>query len=241
MNSSGSCTSPKTGFRTEGNTPPGNDVIAFAPLGATLSIGDDSARVAVANALSAPAAGQTTSIMLDRSLNLGPVVSALNARIAALPPTSAVGLTTFDGGQSTTQVNVGALGDPGDGQTRSAAITSTLSGLSSGGGGGGVSFTTLRNVYAEAHTDFRPGQPNSVLVITSGPHTDQSLGSDGLQDLIRSSADPARPVAVNVINVGDDPDRATWEAVAQISGGTYQDVPSSDSPEFVTALNQMLA
>ena len=236
----------KAGFRTEGNTPPGNDVTAFAPLAATLSIGDDSARVAVANALSAPAGGQTaggqtTSIMLDRSLNLGPVVSALNARIAALPPTSAVGLTTFDSGQSTTQVNVGALGDPVDGQTRSAAITSTLSGLSSGGGGGGVSFTTLRNVYAEAHTDFRPGQPNSVLVITSGPHTDQSLGSDGLQDLIRSSADPARPVAVNVINVGDDPDRATWEAVAQISGGTYQDVPSSDSPEFVTALNQMLA
>ena len=116
----------KAGFRTEGNTPPGNDVTAFAPLAATLSIGDDSARVAVANALSAPVPrGQTTSIMLDRSLNLGPVVSALNARIAALPPTSAVGLTTFDGGQSTTQVNVGALGDPVDGQTRSAAITST--------------------------------------------------------------------------------------------------------------------
>ena len=178
--------------------------------------------------------------MLDRSLNLGPVVSALNARIAALPPTSAVGLTTFDGGQSTTQVNVGTLSDPVDGQTRSQAITSTLSGLSSGGGGA-VSFTTLRNVYAEAQTDFRPGQPNSVLVITSGPHTDQSLGSEGLQDLIRSSADPSRPVAVNVINVGDDPDRATWEAVAQISGGTYQNVPGSDSPELVTALNQMLA
>jgi hypothetical protein len=230
----------KAGFRTEGNTPPGNDVTAFGPLAAALSIGDDSTRVAVANALSAPAAGQTTSIMLDRSLNLGPVVSAMNARIAALPPTSAVGLTTFDGGQSTTQVNVGALSDPVDGQTRSESITSTLSGLSSGGGGA-VSFTTLRNVYAQAQTDFRSGQPNSVLVITSGPHTDQSLGSEGLQDLIRSSADPSRPVAVNVINVGDDPDRATWEAVAQISGGTYQNVPGSDSPELVTALNQMLA
>ena len=80
-----------------------------------------------------------------------------------------------------------------------------------------------------------------MLVITSGPHTDQSLGSEGLQDLIRSSADPSRPVAVNVINVGDDPDRATWEAVAQISGGTYQNVPGSDSPALVTALNQMLA
>ena len=104
-----------------------------------------------------------------------------------------------------------------------------------------MSFTTLRNVYADAQANFRQGQDNSVLVITSGPHTDQSLGSEGLQDLIRSNADPARPVAVNVINVGDDPDRATWEAVAQISGGTYQNVPSSDSPELITALNSMLA
>ena len=146
----------KTGFRTEGNTPPSNDVTAFAPLAATLSIGDDAARAAVANALIAPAGGQTTSIMLDRSLNLGPVISALNARIAALPPTSAVGLTTFDGGQSTTQVNVGAVGDPVDGQTRSQAITSTLSGLSSGGGGA-VSFTTLRNVYARGPDRFPSG------------------------------------------------------------------------------------
>ncbi len=232
----------KAGFRTEGNTPTSNDVIPFAPLAATLSIGDDSARVAVANALSVPATGRTTttSIMLDRSLTLAPVVAALNTRIGALPPTAAVGLTTFDGGSSTAQVNVGTLSDPVDGQTRSETIINTLNGLGSAGGGA-VSFTTLRNVYADAQANFRPGQTNSVLVISSGPHTDQSLGSEGLQELIRSNADPARPVAVNVINVGDDPDRATWEAVAQISGGTYQNVRSSDSPEFVTALNSMLA
>jgi len=241
----------KSGFRTDGDTPPGNDVTGFAPLAGTLSIGDDAARAAVADALREPTAppqtaspqpgsGQATSIMLDRSLNLPPVVSALNSRIAALPPTSAVGLTTFNGLQGTTEVNMGALGDPVEGQTRSQVLTGTLSRLGSGGSGA-VSFTTLRNVFADAQTNFRPGQQNSVLVVTSGPHTDQSLGPDGLQELIRTRADPARPVAVNVINIGDDPDRATWESVAKISGGTYQNVPSSDSPELVTALNSLLS
>ena len=103
-----------------------------------------------------------------------------------------------------------------------------------------MSFTTLRNVYADALTNFRPQQSNSVLVITSGPHADQTLSGDGLQELMRSSVDPARPVAVNVIDVGEDPDRQTWEAVAQITGGSYVSVPGSDSPELVAALSASL-
>ncbi|CAN5217365.1 substrate-binding domain-containing protein [soil metagenome] len=230
----------KAGFRTEGGgTPPASDVISFASLGNTLSVGDDTTRAALANALSTPATGPATTIMLDRSLNLGPIATALDARIAVLPPNAAIGLTTFDASSGTTQVTLGPIGDDVDGRPRSQALQSTLQGLTSTGGA--VSFTTLRNVYADALTNFRQGQNNSVLVITSGPHTDQSLDSTGLQDLIRSSNDPARPVGVDVINVGNDPDRATWESVAQISGGTYQNVPASDSPELVAAVNSMLS
>ncbi len=229
----------KAGFRTDGGTPPTSDVTAAAPLSQTLSVGDDAARVSLANALSTPANGSAVTIMLDRSLNLAPVVTALNQRIEALPPTAAVGLTTFDGSSSTTQINLGALSDDVEGKPRSEVLTSTLAGLTSAPGGA-VSFTTLRNVYGDALNNFKQGQPNSVLIITSGPHTDQSLDAAGLQDLIRNSADPAKPVAVDVINVGNDPDRPTWESVAQISGGQYQNVPASDSPEMVTAINTML-
>jgi hypothetical protein len=229
----------KAGFRVEGANPPAGPVTPFAPLPATLVVGDDGTRTALANVLSAPVGAQATAIMLDRSLNLPPVVAALKARIGALPPTSAVGLTTFDGSAGNTLVNTGTLSDPIDGQTRGQILTQSLDGVTSSGGGA-VSFTTLRNIYADARTNYRPGQSNSILIITSGPHTDQSLGAEGLQDLIRSSVDPARPVSIDVINVGDDPDRATWESVAQISGGTYQNVPASDSPEFITALNTLL-
>jgi hypothetical protein len=230
----------KAGFRTDGGgNPPASPVTSFAPLSATLSVGDDSMRATLANALSAPTTGPATTIMLDRSLNLPPVASALNARIATLPPNAAIGLTTFDASSGTTQITLGPLGDVVDGKPRSQALASALQGLTSAGGA--VSFTTLRNVYTDAVTNFRPGQNNSVLVITSGPHTDQSLDAAGLQDMIRQGADPARPVAVDVINVGNDPDGPTWESVAQISGGTYQRVPASDSPELIAAVNAMLS
>ncbi|EUA35525.1 hypothetical protein I552_6327 [Mycobacterium xenopi 3993] len=45
--------------------------------------------------------------------------------------------------------------------------------------GGAVSFTTLRLVYNDAVANFRAGQTNSVLVITAGPHTDQTLDGPG--------------------------------------------------------------
>ena len=86
-----------------------------------------------------------------------------------------------------------------------------------------------------------PGKTNSILVITAGPHTDQTLDGAGLQDFIKQSADPAKPVAVNVIDFGRDPDRATWEAVARLSGGGYQNLATSASPELATAVNSFLS
>jgi hypothetical protein len=89
-------------------------------------------------------------------------------------------------------------------------------------------------------TNYRQGQNNSILVITAGPHTDQSLDGAGLQQYIRGAFDPARPVAVNVIDFGSDPDRTSWEAVAQASGGSYQNLASSASPELTSAIATML-
>jgi hypothetical protein len=104
-----------------------------------------------------------------------------------------------------------------------------------------VSFTTLRILYQELQANYHAGQTNSILVITAGPHTDQTLDGPGLQDFIRKAADPAKPIAVNVIDFGADPDRATWEAVAQLSGGGYQNLPTSASPDLATAINTFLS
>jgi hypothetical protein len=238
----------EAGFRAEGGSTPKSDVTAFAPLSEPVKVGDDSLRATLAETLSAPAGGPSATIMLDQSMpvqegattRLANVIAALKNRLSALPPTAAIGLWTFDGRKGRPEVLTGALSDAVDGQPRSATLTAALDRQYSSGGGA-VSFTTLRLVYDDALENYRQGQANSILVITAGPHTDQTLDGSGLQDYIRRTFDPARPVAVNVIDFGADPDRATWEAVAQATGGSYQNLATSNSPDLAKAVTTFLS
>jgi hypothetical protein len=238
----------RAGFRTQGGTMPQSDVTDFAPLGAPLSVGDSAMRATLANTLTAPVGAPAVTIMLDQSMpaseggksRLANVVAALNARLSALPSNSAVGLWTFDGVEGRSEVSTGPLSDQVDGRTRSAALDSELDSQTASGGGA-VSFTTLRMLYDQVKANYRDGQSNSILVITAGPHTDQSLDGGGLEQYIRGAFDPARPVAVNVIDFGSEPDRATWEAVSEASGGSYQNLSSSAGPELTSAVATLLA
>lgn len=238
----------KAGFRVNGVAPPTSPVTNFPALPPALSVGDDQMRATLAEAMAKPSSGQATTIMLDQSMpaqeggksRLANVIGALQDKIKALPPTAVVGLWTFDGHEGRSEVASGPLSDPLNGQPRSAALAAALDKQYSSGGGA-VSFTTLRMLYQDMQTNYHAGQTNSILLITSGPHTDQTLDGPGLQDFIRKSADPAKPIAVNVIDFGGDPDRATWEAVAQLSGGGYQNLSTSASPDLAAAVSSFLS
>jgi hypothetical protein len=237
----------KLGFRTDGGQTPKSDITNFAPVSAPLSVGDTAMRATLANALTTPAGNPAVTIMLDQSMNaqdggksrLANVVAALDAQVQSMPPTATVGLWTFDGVEGRSEVATGPLSDPVDGKPRSAALAAALDDQTASSGGA-VSFTTLRLIYDDAVAKFRQGQTNSILVITAGPHTDQSLDGSGLQDYVRRTFDPAKPVAINVIDFGGDPDRAAWEGVAQISGGGYQNLSTSASPDLATAVSTFL-
>ena len=230
----------KAGFRVNGVKPPSSPVTSFAALPSTLSVGDDAIRATLAEAMAAPSSGLATIVMLDQSMptqeggksRLANVVGALEAKIKTLPPTAVMGLWTFDGHEGRSEVTSGPLAD------RLPALTAALD-KQYASAGGAVSFTTLRLLYQEMQANYHAGQTNSILVITAGPHTDQSLDGPGLQDFIRK-ADPGKPIAINVIDFGADSDRATWEAVVQLSGGSYQNLATSASPDLATALNTFL-
>ncbi|ORA84697.1 substrate-binding and VWA domain-containing protein [Mycobacterium malmoense] len=241
----------KAGFRVNGVKPPSSPVARFAALPSALSVGDDAVRATLAEAMAAPSSGLAATIMLDQSMpteeggktRLANVIAALEDKIKALPPTAVVGLWTFDGHEGRSEVTGGPLADPVNptgGQPRSAALAAALDKQYSSAGGA-VSFTTLRMIYQDMQTNYRAGQANSILLITAGPHTDQTLDGPGLQDFVRKSADPAKPIAINVIDFGADPDRATWEAVARLSGGGYQNLATSASPDLATAINTFLS
>ncbi|MBV9641449.1 MAG: hypothetical protein JO330_18085 [Mycobacteriaceae bacterium] len=237
----------KAGFRAPGGSSPKSDVTSFAPLSNALSVGDDSTRATLADALTAPAGADAATIMLDQSMpekegtntRLGNVIAALKSRLQAMPPNSAIGLWTFDGKEGRSEVPTGPLTDTVNGQPRSAALGAALDKQYSSNGGA-VSFTTLRMIYDAALAHFAPGLKNSVLVITTGPHTDQTLDGPGLQAYVKGAVDPAKPVAINVIDFGNDPDQSTWQAVAQLSGGSYQNLRTSDSGDLTTAVNSLL-
>jgi hypothetical protein len=236
------------GFRVNGVNPPSSPVTGFTALPAPLSVGDDTMRATLADAMAAPSSGLAATIMLDQSMpgdeggktRLANVIAALQDRIKALPPTAILGLWTFDGHEGRSEVATGPLADPVNGAPRPAALAAALDRQYSSAGGA-VSFTTLRMLYQDMQTNYRAGQTNSILLITAGPHTDQSLDGPGLQNFIRTSADPAKPIAVNIIDFGGDPDRATWEAISQLSGGSYQNLSTSASSELATAISTFLS
>lgn len=236
----------KAGFRVDGKTREGNDSVGFAPLAAPLTLDDDTQRAAIAAAVT-PAGVATTTVVLAEGLTgdeggkprLLNVTAALRDRVNTLPADAAVGLWTFNKVDSGAAVPTGPLADPFGPQPRSAAITGVLQNTTPTSGGG-ISFATLRTAYADAVANYRPGQPNSVLLITQGPHTDQGLDSQALQDAIKAATDPNRPVTVNVIDFSGDPDRPAWEAVTKLTGGSYQEITASNSPDLTGAIDRLL-
>ena len=236
----------KAGFRAEGATPEGNDVVSVGPLAAPLPVADDAVRAAVAAAV-APGALATTTVVLNEGITgeeggrtrLSNIMAVLRDRIAALPPAAAVGLWTFNKIDSGAAVPTGPLADPVGTLSRADALAGVLDSTTPTSGGG-LSFTTLRAAYTDAVANYRPGQPNSVLLITQGPHTDGSLDAAGLESFVRGSQDPNRPVAINVIGFPGDPDRPVWDSVSRLSGGSFQEVPASNSPELAAAVTRML-
>jgi len=238
----------KAGFRTEGGSAPHNDSINLGTLAAPLSVGDNAARATLANALGGPNQPTAVTVLLDQSMpmdeggktRLANVIAGLNDRIKTMAPNDSVGLWTFDGVSGRSEIPLAPLGDAGNDQSHAAALLANLNNQSSSNGGS-VSFTTLRLLYGNAMANYRDGQANSILVITRGPHTDQSLDGPGLQNYIKSTFDQGRPVAVNVIDLGNDPDQPTWTAVAQATGGTYQNLPTAAGPEFTNALAGLLS
>ncbi len=109
----------KAGFRAEGTTPPSSPVTDFPPLAQRLSFGDAASRAALATRLTAPARDGAVTVVLNQSMpvdeggrsRLSNVTTALNDRLQVLPPSTSVGLWTFDGVAGRSVTTTGPLGD----------------------------------------------------------------------------------------------------------------------------------
>jgi Bacterial extracellular solute-binding protein len=82
-------------------------------------------------------------------------------------------------------------------------------------------YDTILAAYRASLEGYRPGMPNQVLVFTDGRNEDDpaSLTATRLADELAAAADPARPVQLTVVALGERPEVGVLEtAVKPIDG-----------------------
>ncbi len=92
--------------------------------------------------------------------------------------------------------------------------------------------------YASAVQAYAAGQPNMVLVITDGRNDGRTTLSE-LSATIDKERNPAKPVRIDVVAIGAEPDTDALRRITTQTGGTL--VLTSRGGELAAALRQLLA
>ncbi len=86
-------------------------------------------------------------------------------------------------------------------------------------GGTGLNDTVLDAVRT-VRDSYVPDATNSVVVLTDGKNDDPNgIGIDELLATLATEADPARPVRVATVGIGEDTDAADLKRIAEATGG----------------------
>jgi Ca-activated chloride channel family protein len=90
-------------------------------------------------------------------------------------------------------------------------------------GGNTALYDTALAAFEQVRNTYDPGKVNSVVLLTDGKNDyPQGLSLAQLQTKLRSLADPARPVPIITIGIGDQADIATLRQISAVTGGkTY--------------------
>ncbi len=226
--------------------------IDFAPVPVTLPPADAATSTAVTALLSTPPVAPvplTTTVLLDVSdsmstkqegtTRLQATTSALSTRISELPDSAGVGLWTFStdlnrGLPYRVNVPTGPLFADG----RRQSLLSVLLSLSPKTG------TSLNYSVAAAYTsavrDYAAGHPNSLLVITGGRNDGRTTFAE-LQASINKTRDPARPVRIDVVAIGSQPDTTTLRQLTDETGGKLVQTGVTGGIPLAAAFAQLLA
>ncbi|OZD10468.1 hypothetical protein CH275_01205 [Rhodococcus sp. 06-235-1A] len=199
-----------------------------------------------------PVLPRRATVLLDVSESMGTTeggatrlqntVRALNEQFQRVPDATELGLWSFSEDLDRAlpyriDVPTGPMTVPIGTTPRRAALDSTAASLTPATGS--FTYASVLVAYLDAVAGYVPGRDNSVVLITDGPD-DSSLSEEELLADLTSAADPARPVAVNIVRIGDNPDASSFADIAARTGGTVDAVPTSDSPDLIDRLGKLL-
>ncbi len=167
--------------------------------------------------------------------------AAVLRTIAGLPPSNTLALWAYSlhigtkGDDFRPLQGVGALSD----SKHFLGLRESIADLDRTVGGGRGLYDTIAAAYEQAHSTFTKGSDNSVVIVTAGPNEDDYGASlQILTDRITKLKDPARPVRVDIIGFGTEPDAKAMTAIAKLTGGRY--LPAPEPADLDAALSTAL-
>ncbi len=105
---------------------------------------------------------------------------------------------------------------------------------------GSSTYTSLEAAYKSAVDGYTPGRTNSVLLVTDGANDDSVARAD-LLSAIAAASSTSKPVRIDVVTIGENPDLNTLQALADRTGGSLEKVTSSDGAALPTAISKLLS
>lgn len=96
-------------------------------------------------------------------------------------------------------------------------------------GGSTALYDTALAAFEQVRNTYDPGKVNSVVLLTDGENQyPQGLSLTQLLTRLRSLADPARPVPIITVGIGDEADIATLRQISAVTGGKTYVVANPD-------------
>jgi hypothetical protein len=160
--------------------------------------------------------------------------AALTA-LSLMPDTSHIGLWAFSTKKNPPNdwiqlVPIGALGEPLGGLPRRTQLINGANKLPSIVGGGTALNATALAAWRSIQQTYDPTKINSVTLITDGRNDD--ISSIDLAELIatfKKEADPARPVPMIMVGIGNEADMDALRQISAATGGkAYQALQPDD-------------
>lgn len=156
---------------------------------------------------------------------------AVRTALASLPETSRTALWVFSnhigvrGDDFKKLTNVGSMADA----AHRAALEKGIAGVEQTVGGGSGLYDSILAAYVGAKSTHLPGLANTVVVVVDGPNEDDyGLSLNALTAKLTAEKDPAKPVQIVIVGIGDAPETAAMESIAKLTGGRYIAAPQPD-------------
>ncbi|MEO6087677.1 MAG: VWA domain-containing protein, partial [Umezawaea sp.] len=127
-------------------------------------------------------------------------------------------------------VPIGPLGEPIGGKPRREVLAAGAKGLASIVGGGTALNDTALAAWHFMQSTYDPAKINSVVLITDGKNDDiSSIGMAELVATFKKEGDPARPVPMIMIGLGQEADMDALRQISAATGGkAYQALQPAD-------------